>query len=104
MNCFEPTKDGLKMEPVLNIILRCIFYRIPIHVLSVRSVVAWWVADLTHDRSVVCLSPIIGSIVSLSKVLYSNCLVLVGCRNRFERGFKINKEIKRADYGKLIIK
>jgi len=30
-------------------------------------------------------SPIKGPVVSLSKKLYSNCLVLVGSRNGFER-------------------
>jgi len=35
--------------------------------------------------SVVSSSPIKGPVVSLSKQLYSNCLVLVGSRNGFER-------------------
>jgi len=40
---------------------------------------AQWIVCLTRS------SPIKGPVVSLSKKLYSHCLVLVGTRNRFER-------------------
>ena len=54
-----------------------------------RGGVAQWVARLTPNRcgylSVVSSSPIKGPVVSLSKTLYSHCLVLVVSRNGFER-------------------
>ena len=54
-----------------------------------RGGMAQWVARLTHDRWIPVsrefLAPSMAPVVSLSKKLYSYCLVLVGSRNRFER-------------------
>ena len=49
---------------------------------------AQWVARLTRNVEVVGSSPIKGPVVSLSKKLYPN-LVLVGSWNRLERDFTI---------------
>ena len=45
------------------------------HAVSIAKVVVFYI------RSSTMMAPV----VSLSKTLYSNCLVLVGSRNRFER-------------------
>ena len=50
--------------------------------------VAQWVARLTRDRWIPVsreFEPHQSPVVSLSKKLYSDCLVLVGSRNGFER-------------------
>ena len=66
----------------------CLYY---LHVRSkqqytcIRDGVAQWVARLTRNMEVVGSSPIKCPVVSLSKKLYSNCLVLGGSRNIFER-------------------
>ena len=54
-----------------------------------RGGVAQWIARLTRNLDVVGSSPINRPVVSLSKKLYSYCLVLVGSRNGFERDFTI---------------
>ena len=54
----------------------------------IREWLLQWVARLTRNVEVVGSNPIKG-IVSLSKKLYPNCLVLVGSMNGFERDFTI---------------
>ena len=56
---------------------------------------AHWVARLTCNVEVVGSSPIKGPVVSLSKRLYTYCLVLVGSSNGFEREFTI--ELKKIE-------
>ena len=54
-----------------------------------RGGVAQWVARLTRNVEVVGSSPIKAPVVSLSKKLNPNCIVLVSSRNGFEGDFTI---------------
>ena len=66
-----------------------------VQILLVRGAVAQWVARLTRDRWIPVSRefepPSKAPVVSLSKKLYSHCLVLVGSRNGLERDLQNQK-------------